>query len=291
MPLRTFEAEKPRSAEHASGHCAESPAAGEVRVAVEAYGRQVRQARQDALVLEHLPLVHRIVSQVVSYLHPPLSRDDLVSAGTLGLIQAARDYDPASAAEFATYAYLRVRGAVIDELRRWSFAPARLKKQLDRAQAIVREAIEQTGRAPADEDLAKAMDLRPRQLYRLFEQARARHFLSLHGLDEEAPALGAALAAPTHPPAGQVEQQELRTALAAAIGGLPDRQRQIVLLYYTRELTMRQIAAVLGVTESRVSQLHAAALFSLSVRLRDWDGRRETSPCEQAVNAERIGRE
>jgi RNA polymerase sigma factor FliA len=259
------------------------PAAGEVRVAVEAYGRQVRQVRQDALVLEHLPLVHRIVSQVVSYLHPPLNREDLVSAGTLGLIQAARDYDPACGAEFGTYAYMRVRGAVIDELRRWSFAPARLKKQLDRAQALVREAIEQTGRPPSDEELAAAMDLRPRQLYRLFEQARARHFLSLHGLDEETPALGAALAAPTHPPAGQVEQQELRTALAAAIGGLPDRQRQIVLLYYTRELTMRQIAAVLGVTESRVSQLHAAALFSLSVRLRDWDTRRETSPHGEAV--------
>lgn len=249
----------------------QTAAAGSVRAAVRAYGRQVRQARREALVLEHLPLVHRIVSQVVSYLHPPLSREDLVSAGTIGLIKAARDYDPASAAEFATYAYVRVRGAVIDELRSWSFAPARLKKQFDRAQAVVREAIEKTGHAPSDGELAAALDLRVSQLYRMFEQARARHFLSLHGLSDEAPALGASLAASTHPPAGELEQQELRQQLAAAIRQLPDRQRQIILLYYTRDLTMRQIAEVLGITESRVSQLHAAALFSLSVRLRAWD--------------------
>jgi len=247
---------------------------GRVKAAVKAYGRQVRSARVEALVLEHLPMVQRIVSQVVSYLHPPLTRDDLVSAGTLGLLKAARSYDPSSEAEFATYAYVRVRGAVIDELRRWSFAPARLKRQLDQAQALVQAAIEKTGRPPSDAELAAAMGLQLRQLYRLFEQARARHFLSLHGLSDEEPALGACLAAPTGSPSSQVEREELRDHLAAAIGELPQRQRQIILLYYARDLTMRQIAEVLNITESRVSQLHAAALFSLSVRLRAWDRRR-----------------
>jgi len=86
-------------------------------VAARAYGQHARQARADQLVLEFLPLVHKIVAQVVSYLHPPLSKDDLIGAGTIGLVKAARDYDPSREAEFKTYAYIRIRGAVIDELR------------------------------------------------------------------------------------------------------------------------------------------------------------------------------
>ncbi|MBN1125644.1 MAG: FliA/WhiG family RNA polymerase sigma factor [Sedimentisphaerales bacterium] len=240
-------------------------------VAARAYGQHVRQARADQLVLEYLPLVHKIVAQVVSYLHPPLSKDDLISAGTIGLVKAARDYDPSREAEFKTYAYIRIRGAVIDELRSWSFAPSSLKKQFDQAQEIQQDMIERTGYVPTDEELADQMDMSLDQLYRMFEHARARHFLSIHGVGDESPALGELLAADTDRPGQCLEQQELLEKLAEAIQGLPKRQRQIILLYYTRELTMKQIAEVLGVTESRVSQLHAAALFKLSSKLRHWD--------------------
>ncbi|MBN1818895.1 MAG: FliA/WhiG family RNA polymerase sigma factor [Sedimentisphaerales bacterium] len=247
-----------------------TPAVPMATVAARAYGQHARQARADQLVLEFLPLVHKIVAQVVSYLHPPLSKDDLIGAGTIGLVKAARDYDPSREAEFKTYAYIRIRGAVIDELRSWSFAPSSLKKQFDQAQEIEQEMIERNGYAPSDEELAHRMDMSVEQLYRMFEHARARHFLSIHGVGDEIPALGELLVAESERPGEALERQELLEKLAEAIQGLPKRQRQIIVLYYTRELTMKEIAEVLGVTESRVSQLHAAALFRLSSSLRQW---------------------
>jgi RNA polymerase sigma factor for flagellar operon FliA len=239
--------------------------------ALRAYGAQVRQVQTEQQILQYLPLVHRIVSQVVSYLHPPLSREDLVSAGTIGLVKAAHDYDPSKDAEFKTYAYIRIRGAVIDELRQWSFAPPSLSKQFEQVQEVSARLLEEKGHPPSDEELAEEVQMPLEKLYHLLETARARHFLSIHGLDDETLALGDCLADPGEPgPSQRLEREELVEQLAKAIQELPKKQRRIIVLYYHKELTMKQIAEVLGITESRVSQLHAAALFSLSVSLRRW---------------------
>lgn len=239
--------------------------------ALRAYGSQVRESQTDQQILQYLPLVHRIVSQVVSYLRPPLSREDLVSAGTIGLVKAAHDYDPSKDAEFKTYAYIRIRGAVIDELRQWSFAPPSLSKQFEQVQEASARLLEEKGQLPTDEELAEEVQIPVDKLYQLLEAARARHFLSIHGLDDEAPVLGECLADTGEPePSHRLEREELVEHLARAIQNLPKKQRRIVVLYYQRELTMKQIAEVLGITESRVSQLHAAALFSLSTMLQKW---------------------
>lgn len=230
--------------------------------ALRAYGSQVRQSREEQLIVQYLPLVHRIVSQVVAYLHPPLDREDLVSAGTIGLVKAARDYDASKDAEFKTYAYIRVRGAVIDELRRWSFTPPALIRQYEQARELSERILEETGLPPTDEQLAEQMEMPIEKLYQMFETVRARHFLSIHGLDDETPALGDCLAAEgTDDPSWRIEKEELIRHLAEAIQALPTKQRRIVVLYYHKELTMKEIAEVLEITESRVSQLHAAALF------------------------------
>jgi len=259
----------------------EGKGAGEVAVgsngnglgaaAAKAYRRHSRQPQEDRLILEYLPLVHKIVGQVTSYLQPPLSREDLVSAGTIGLVKAARDYDPSRQAEFGTYAYIRIRGAIIDELRGWSFAPPSLKKQFDQAQQVLQDMLRESGHMPSDEALADQLGVTTDKMYRMFENVRARHFLSIHGLSDESPALGESLAAPHQEPGGDLERRELAQKLAEAIGRLPDKQRQVMLLYYTRQLTMKQAAEALDVTESRVSQLHAAALFRLSTQLKAWN--------------------
>lgn len=238
------------------------PTAGQ---ALKAYGSQVKPALEEQHILQYLPLVHRIVSGIVTYLHPPLSREDLISAGTIGLVKAARDYDPSKDTEFKTYAYIRVRGAVIDELRQWSFTPPAVTRQFDQAQDISNRYIEEIGRPPTDEELADKLQMPVEKLYAMFENIRARHFLSIHGLDDDSPALGASLAAEnTEDPSDRLQKEELSEQLAQAISNLPARQRRIIVLYYHKELTMKQIAEVLQVTESRISQLHAAALFSLS---------------------------
>ena len=254
----------------------ERPAQNHLKeAALKAYTRQTKKIRQDEFILEFLPMVHKIVQQVVSFLRPPLSREDLVSAGTIGLVKAARDFDPTRDAEFKTYAYIRVRGAVLDELRSWSFTPASVKKQFDQAQQLLRQITKQTGQVPSDEDLAQKLGMTVEKMYRMFENARAKHFLSIHGISDEAPALGASLVATdTNQPGDRMERDELVGELTRQIQQLPEKQRKIIILYYHKALTMKQIASVLKITESRVSQLHASALFKLSVKLRQWDDTR-----------------
>lgn len=240
--------------------------------ALRAYDDQTRRSRQDELIVQYLPLVHRIVHQVASYLQPPLTREDMISAGTIGLVKAARDFDPTKDAEFKTYAYIRIRGAVIDELRGWSFAPPTVKKLFDQAQDIAERTMQEHGTAADDAQIAKAMNIPLDKLYQVYETARARHFLSISGADDESPALGSLLAAGGSQPGDRMEREEMRKLLAQAIGELPEKQRQIILLYYHRELTMKQVSEAMELTESRISQLHAAALFKLSVRMKQWRG-------------------
>ena len=247
-------------------------------VALRAYSGQ-RQSLQsgiaDGQIAEFLPMVHKIARQVVTYLKPPLSFEDMVSAGAVGLVRAARDFDPAHKAEFKTYAYIRIRGAILDELRCWSFVPTNLNKRIRQAQQLTRKITEETGTAPSDSELAERLGITVEELYETFENARAQHFMSLDDSSEESPALGRLLAAPhSNSPNEHIEKAELVEKLAEAIEQLLEKQRQVVLLYYQQQLTMKQIAEIMEITESRVSQLHASALFSLSTKLRQWkDGR------------------
>lgn len=245
-----------------------APSAGQ---AVRAYNSNAYKRREDELIVKYLPLVHKIVNKIVTYLQPPLSKEDMVSAGTVGLVKAARDFDPSKDAEFKTYAYIRIRGAVIDELRSWSFAPTNIKRQFDEAQEMSSRLTEETGEVPEDSVLAQRLGITTEKMYRIFETARARHFLSIHGGggDDDSPMLGNLLVGSEDRPDAAMEQEELIAKLAEAILKLPEKQRRIIVMYYQKELTMKQIAETLEITESRVSQLHAAALFKLSVQLRD----------------------
>ncbi len=244
-------------------------------IALRAYSDQKKQSIQDHQIAELLPMVPKIVRRVITYLKPPLSFEDLVSAGAVGLVKAARDYDPSYRAEFKTYAYIRIKGAVLDELRGWSFATANLARQISKAAEVSRKSIEQTGVAPTDTELAEKLGITIEQLYKTFKSARAQHFVSIDGYSEDSPGLIEMLASTdVTTPDKQIEKAELIEKLAEAMQQLPQKQRQIILLYYQQHLTMKQAAEVFDITESRVSQLHASALFNLSVKLRQWkDGR------------------
>ncbi|MHC4524641.1 MAG: sigma-70 family RNA polymerase sigma factor [Planctomycetota bacterium] len=239
--------------------------------AMKAYNSQMSRQKRDEIILQYIPLVHRIVSQVVSYLQPSLSKEDLVSAGTIGLIKAAMNFDASKDAEFKTYAYIRVRGAVLDELRGWSFTPPHVKKLLGQARAISEQIFKKHGTFPTEEELANEMGVEQEKLLRIFEMARAGHFLSLNGMDSDGSSFDQFLAFDFKQPASDMEREEMKSHLAEAVRDLPEKQRQIIMLYYHQELTMKQVAEVLEVTEARVSQLHAAALFKMSVQLKLWN--------------------
>lgn len=239
-------------------------------VARNAYAEHRQQAVSDDLVTQYLPMVHKIVQRAATYLRPPLSREDLVSAGTVGLLKAARDYNPSHGAEFQTYAYIRIRGAVLDELKSHSFMPANVNKQIHEAAKLRIDLTEQRGVAPTDEELAKKLKISVDKLYQIFNNARAKQFLSFDRSLEDESLAGFVEAEDAPRPSDAMERAELVDQLAEAISQLEDRQRKIIVLYYQQDLTMKQIAELFGLTEPRVSQLHAKALFSLSAKLSQW---------------------
>jgi RNA polymerase sigma factor for flagellar operon FliA len=230
--------------------------------------------RDDELIVRFLPMVHKIAHRVVSYLKPPLSFEDLISAGTVGLVRAARDFDSSHQTEFKTYAYIRIKGAIIDELRSTSLLPVNVNKQVRIARQLCQKITEQTGTAPTDNELAEKLGITVEEVYELFENARIQHFISIDGLmGDSSSADGFSLSdkgRDVTTPDKQMEQAELIDTLSESIQQLDQRRRQIILLYYQQHLTMKQIADMFKITESRVSQLHSSALFSLSVKLRQW---------------------
>ena len=235
----------------------------------EAYAQQSRDAMEEQWILQYLPMVRHIVTKTVESLSGTADVDDLISAGTLGLVKAARAYDRTREAEFKTYAYIRIRGAVIDELRGRYFLPATVFGRIRRIEAAHQRLLATYGRPPSDQELADEVGVSLAKLYRAFEEARKKHFLSIHGLTEADSSFEPLVPKDGEPTPDQAaEQKETARRLADAIRELPKRSRMILLLYYDRDLTMKETAQVLGVTESRVSQLHASVLFKLSMKLR-----------------------
>jgi len=236
--------------------------------ASKAYASSAQDSLQEKYILEHLALVRHVVNKTTAHLTRVEDKDDLISAGTLGLVKAAHSFDPSRDVNFKTYAYIRIRGAVLDELRSRSFSPSMLHGHMRRVRAVFARLESRLHRPPADEEMANELGVPLEQYYRTLEEARRQHFLSIHGLNDEQPALGSfALADRSPSPQAVAERRETIARLAAAVKELPPRDRTLLLLYYERDLTLKEVAAVLEITEGRVSQLHAAALFKLAMKL------------------------
>ena len=233
-----------------------------------AYAQESAKARQDQQIVNYLPLVRHIVQKVAAHVGNRVDPDELISAGTLGLVRAARAYKPDRHADFKTYAYIRVRGAVIDELRSRSFVSTSVHRQIRQAREAYQALLAETGKPPDHETVAERSGLSLTAYFRTLEEARRQHFLSIHGLDDESPCLANLIPAETTSPEHEAQKAELVRQLTEAIQELPERDRQVIILYYQRDLTMKEVAEALGVTESRVSQVHAGALFRLSMQLK-----------------------
>jgi RNA polymerase sigma factor for flagellar operon FliA len=220
----------------------------------------------DALVVQHAPLVKRIAYHLAGRLPKSVQPADLIQAGMIGLIEAARNYDPSQGASFETYAGIRIRGAMLDEVRRGDWTPRSVhRKAREMAQAICR--IENAKGAEAkDSEIAQALGLPLAEYHQMLQDIAGQRILSFEdvALDEEALADGSEAA---QGPVDGLEDEERRAAMAEAIAALPERERLVLSLYYDDELNLREIGAALGVTESRVCQIHSQALVRLRARL------------------------
>ncbi len=217
----------------------------------------------DELVLRHAELVKRIAYHLAGRLPPSVSVDDLIQAGMLGLMEAAANYAANRGASFETYAGIRIRGAMIDALRKQDWAPRSVHRQARAVAAAVREVEQRTGRDARDVEIAEEMGVSLEEYHQAVQDAAS---CQLASLDET----GSANCTDASDPFRDVASDQFRSALTQAIERLPERERLVMSLYYSEGLNLKEIGAVLDVTESRACQLHGQALVRLRARLADW---------------------
>ena len=227
---------------------------------------------RDALIRETIGLVRKVAGRLALRLPPHVETDDLESAGIPGLLAAIESYDPDKDVEFATYAQIRIRGAILDELRSMDSLPRSLRekaRRIDRATTLLEQRLLRT---PADHEVAAYLGMDLDAYHRVDYELRGGLQLSLDGGwpgggddDEGEPPV---LAEQRTPDPGQaLALKERQALLGAVIDELPANERTVLSLYYHEELTMKEIAAVLEVSESRVSQIHSAAILRIRARL------------------------
>lgn len=222
-----------------------------------------------ARVAEHMPQVRRIAQAIARRLPHHISSEDLVQAGVLGLMDAIQKFDASKHVQFPAYANFRIHGAIVDSLRELDWAPRELRKQARRIHQSEHRLNARLGRKANEEELAKEMAISVAELRNLRSEIDVLDVASLDapaGIDQEDLASQVRDARPT--PFEDCRRAELRRLLATAIGELPQREHHVLALYYFEELTMKEVGRVLGVDESRVSQIHTAAMARLSTRLR-----------------------
>ena len=235
-------------------------------IAPAAQYRAVQRSASVEVVERHADLVRRIAHHLAARLPASVEVDDLVQAGMLGLIEAARNFDSEQGASFETYASIRIRGAMIDEIRKGDWTPRSVHRRTREAAEITRQIEQSAGRAATGAEVAQAMGLAPEDYARLLEDAVSGQVLSLdsHIDDHGEPNVAAGAA---YSPERRLQAAEFRQALAAAIGQLPEREQLVLSLYYEQEMNLREVGAVLGVSESRVCQIHGQAMLRLRSRL------------------------
>ncbi|MGE0386511.1 MAG: RNA polymerase sigma factor FliA [Gammaproteobacteria bacterium] len=229
-----------------------------------------RAAELDAVVRQHASLVKRIAYHLMSRLPPSVQVDDLIQAGMIGLLEAAQNYDKTQGASFETYAGIRIRGAMLDEIRKGDWAPRSLHRKVREITRAVQEIESSQGRDARDSEVAARAGMTLDEYYQTLQDANGHRLFSLEELPSGEESITEGLTSTPKGPLEHVENEHFRAALAEAIEKLPERERIVMSLYYAEELNLRETGEVLGVSESRVCQIHAQALVRLRARMAEW---------------------
>lgn len=237
------------------------------------YRRTNDKALRDRLILTYAPLVKYVAGRLGSGLPAHVDEGDLVSYGLLGLIGAIDRYDPDRDIKFETYAIMRIKGAIIDELRALDWVPRSVRARAREIERAIAELESKLGRAPDDDEIAAKIGITTDELEESLTDisrssiAALDELWSVSGEGDQVSLLDTIEDSSGPRPTDALDETELRETLAEAIARLPEREKLVITLYYYEELTLREIGEVLGVTESRVSQLHTKAILRLKAHI------------------------
>ncbi|HEV2692296.1 MAG TPA: FliA/WhiG family RNA polymerase sigma factor [Verrucomicrobiae bacterium] len=223
---------------------------------------------ENALVQKYMPLVSAVMGRLAMTLPEHVSQDDLYSAGLVGMLQALRNFDPGCNTSFETYARVRIRGAMLDELRRMDWVPRTIHEKARKLKAVLLELEQKLGRTPTEAQMAKAMKLSADEYQELLDEVRPAAFVCLDAVSSSDEGDGGALYEIIadnngESPLDNVSNNELKQVVFERLKELPEMQRKVLALYYLEDMHLREIAEVFGLTESRICQIHAQAVIAL----------------------------
>ena len=221
------------------------------------------------LVERFAPLVTRIARQLAARLPASVEVDDIIQAGMIGLMDAASRFKADQGAQFETFATQRVRGAMLDELRQNDWAPRTVRRTQRVLDAAIHALEQRLGRAPSEREIAKELGVTLKDYRAMLVEARSGQIVSFEESEEndDGDVVARHRADASHEPHARLEERRFRESLVTAIEELPERERQLMGLYYEQDLNFREIAGVLGVTESRICQMHTQAVARLRARV------------------------
>ncbi|WP_413110693.1 RNA polymerase sigma factor FliA [Thaumasiovibrio sp. DFM-14] len=224
-----------------------------------------------AFIEQYSPLVKRIAHHLVSRLPPNVQLEDMIQAGMIGLIEAQQNYDSSKGASFETFAGIRIRGAMLDEIRRGDWVPRSVHKNSRRIAQVIASLEVELGRNPTDQEIASALDMTINQYHHALNDVNCGRLVGIDDLGITEDCIANEEIREENLPFQDVVEDNFRLSLVDAIKSLPEREALTLSLYYDEELNLKEIGAVLGVSESRVCQIHSQAMQRLRSKLTDWN--------------------
>lgn len=221
----------------------------------------------DEIILLHAPMVKRIAHHLAGRLPPGIQIDDLIQAGLIALVNVTKTYNPDVGASFATYAGIRIKGAMLDEVRRNEWVPRSVRQKLKQIKETLTTLENRLGREAGDQEVAEAMGLKLDDYHQILQDAQGQRIVDIDELVMHGEGESQALVCETDDPSEILEREQVRERLAGMIANLPEKEKLVLSLYYNEDLNLREIGAILGVSESRACQIHSQAMLRLKSRI------------------------
>lgn len=234
------------------------------------YDQYANVDSQKSFLEKYSDLVERIAHHLLGRLPPNVQVDDLIQAGMIGLLEAQQNYDSSKGASFETYAGIRIRGSMLDEVRKGDWVPRSVHRNNRAISQAINELEAQLGRDPADIEVAKYLNLTIEQYHLALSDINCSRLVGIEDLGVSEDVISTPEQTDTNSPFQGVADENFRRALVESIKGLPEREALVLSLYYDEELNLKEIGEVLGVSESRVSQIHSQSMQRLRAKLSAW---------------------